>query len=99
MRRVSKVFHLFLATGFWSSHSSPPCWRDVLVDVKEVVWVIGRLHCGEPLVVVGSTVVVVAGHEVDVAPAAARVGMDGSVVVPHPLGVGFVVGGVRPDPD
>ena len=48
---------------------------DVLVDVKKVVRVIGRLHCCEPRVVGAIVrsrpVVVVAGHEVNVAALAA----------------------------
>src|ERR671924_72210 len=75
-------------------------WSDVLVDVEEVVRVIGRLHCCEPLVVgaivCSRTVVIVAGHEVDIAAIAARVGMNSCVVVLHPLDVCLVVGRVRP---
>ena len=71
-----------------------------MVDVEEVVRVIGRFHCREPLVVgaivCGRTVVVVAGHEVDIAPIAAREGMNSCVGVLHPLDVGLVVGRVRP---
>jgi hypothetical protein len=56
----------------------------ILIDAEEIVRVIGRLHCREPLmgaIVCGRTVIVVAGHETDVAPIAARVGMNSCVVV------------------
>lgn len=53
---------------------------DVPVDVEEVIRAIGRLRCREPLgvraMVCGRPVVVVAGHEVDVALIAARVGIN-----------------------
>src|SRR5262245_31816153 len=71
--------------------------------MEEVVRVIGRLHGREPLVVGAivcrRTVIVVAGHEVDVARVAARVGMNGCVVVLYPLDVGCVVGRVGPYSD
>lgn len=81
--------------------SAPVRRSDVLVDVKEVVRVVGRLRCCEPRVVGAivrrRSVVVVAGHEVDVTAFAARVGMNGCVVVLHPPDVGLVIGRVRPD--
>ena len=69
--------------------------------MEEVVRVIGRLHRREPLVVgaivCSRTVVVVAGHEVDVTGIGARVGMNGCVVVLHPPDVDLVVRRVGPD--
>ncbi len=77
-------------------------WKNVLVYVKDVVRVVGRLHRGQPFVtgavVCRRTVVIVVGHEVDITAIAARMGMDGVVVVLHPLDVGLVVGRVIPDP-
>src|SRR5687767_7414808 len=81
--------------------SAPVRRSDILVNVKEVVRVIRRLHCCEPLVVGAMvcrrTMVVVAGHEIDIASIAGRVGMNSCVIVLHPLNVGLVIGRVWPD--
>src|SRR5262249_28915841 len=77
--------------------------HDVLVQGEGVVGVVGPLDPGEAVVAAPEVGLdpagVIGGHEVDVAALAARPGVHGVVVVPHPPGVGLVVGRVGPGAD
>ncbi len=79
-RRLPPLSGSVISAGLAGIHRN-----NVLVDVKEIVRVVRRFHRRQPFVIgtiVGRrTIIIVAGHEVDVTALAARIRMNGFVTV------------------